>query len=486
MLAFDFGASSGRAVIGCLKDGRLITEEIHRFSNDPVKIGGNFHWDVLRLFHEIKQSIIKCSNSGHRDIASMAVDTWGVDFGLLDGRGKLIGNPYHYRDSLTDGMMEEAFKLIPKGEFYEKTGVQFMKFNTVFQLFALKLRQFPELERARTMLLMPDLFNYFLTGVKASELSIASTTQILKPGTAEWDMGIIGKLGIPEHIFTDIVPTGTVIGKIYPDLAKELGVGEIPVVAAAGHDTQAAIVSVPSEDSEFAYISCGTWSLMGIETEAPIIDEKSRKLAFTNEVGVGNKTTFLKNIMGLWLIQESRRQWEKEGKNYTFSELEAMAEGTEPFKSFIDTEDEFFMAPGDMPERIRNYCRGTRQAVPETVGEILCCIYQSLVLKYRQTIEYLEYIKGREIPVIHLIGGGIKDNTLCRLTADATGKKVIAGPVEATSIGNLLVQAMALGQVKNLHEARQIVRKSFPVKSYEPRGTAEWNEAYERYLKIIK
>ena len=486
MLAFDFGASGGRAILGCLQDGKLVTEEIHRFSNDPVEVRGTFYWDVLRLFHEIKQGILKCANSGHKDIDSIAIDTWGVDFGLLDEQGNLLGNPYHYRDSHTDGMMEEAFKIIPRYEFYAKTGLQFMKFNSVFQLLALKQHQSPALKQAKTMLLMPDLFNYFLTGVKASEVSIASTTQLLKPGTMEWDTEIIDRLGLPGDIFTGIVASGTVIGSLSPELAKELGVGEIPVIAAAGHDTQAAIVSVPAETSDYAYISCGTWSLMGIESETPIINEKSDALAFTNEAGVDNKTTFLKNIMGLWLVQESKRQWDREGKSYSFAQLETMAVEAKPFESFIDPEDDFFMAPGDMPDRIREYCRKTNQPVPQTEGEIMRCIYQSLALKYRQTLESLEEVKGGELPVIHMIGGGIKDQMLCQLTANATGRKVAAGPVEATSIGNLMVQAMALGEVKDLQEARQVVKQSFSVKVYEPQEVVAWNEAYEKYKNAVK
>lgn len=486
MLAFDFGASSGRAILGYLQGGKLITEEIHRFSNDPVEVRGRFYWDVLRLFHEIKQGILKCANAGHKDIDSIAVDTWGVDFGLLDENGDLLGNPLHYRDSHTDGMIEESFKLIPRDEFYAKTGLQFMKFNSAFQLFALKQHNSPVLKQAKTMLLMPDLFNYLLTGVKASELSIASTTQLLKPGTTEWHSEIIDRLGLPKEIFTDIVPTGTVIGKISPELAKELGIGEIPVIAAAGHDTQAAIVSIPAESPDYAYISCGTWSLMGIESDTPIINEKSDALAFTNEAGVDNKTTFLKNIMGLWLVQESKRQWDREGKNYSFAQLETMAGEAEAYRTFMNPEDDFFMAPGDMPNRIREYCSNTQQPVPGTEGEVMRCIYQSLALKYRQTVESLEEIKGGPIGVIHMMGGGIKDRMLCQLTANATGRKVIAGPVEATSIGNLIVQAMALGEVKSLEEARQIVKASFPVEEYQPQDVEAWNAAYEKYIKVTR
>lgn len=484
MLAFDLGASSGRAILGVFDGKKLTLEEIHRFSNDPVEVRGSLHWDILRLFHEIKQGILKCVNGGHRDIASMAIDTWGVDFGLLDRKGNLLGNPFHYRDSNTDGMMEEVFKIIPEKELYAKTGIQLMKINTIFRLFSMKFHDLPIFKEADTMLPTPDLLNYFLTGVKASEYSIASTTQLLDPKTSEWSWELIKKIGLPTGVFPKIVPPGHILGRLSPEIARELGIDEIPVVSAASHDTQSAVVSVPAENGDFVYISCGTWSLMGIETDRPIINDKSREMAFTNEGGVDGKITFLKNIMGLWLIQECRRQWEREGDRVGFAELEAAAGSVKPFMSFINPDDEMFISPGDMPGRIREYCRKTSQPVPSGKGEVIRCIYQSLAMKYRMTVEYLEEILGRPVQAIHMVGGGIRDKTLCRLTADATGKKVAAGPVEATSIGNLMVQAMALGRIKDLKDIRDVVRSSFPVTVYEPGNTEEWIKAYELYRKV--
>lgn len=485
LLAFDLGASSGRAMLGFFDGNRLTLEEIHRFTNEPVQIGGSLYWDILRLFHELKRGIALCVKKGHRDIAAMAIDTWGVDFGLLDEGGRLLGNPYHYRDKNTDGIMEEVFRLIPPEELYLKTGIQLMKLNTIFQLYSMKLGGLPIFREARTMLPTPDLLNYFLTGEKAAEYSIATTTQLLDPVKREWSKEITGRLGLPSGIFPPISATGSVVGRLTPDIARELGIGEIPVIAAASHDTQSAIASVPAEGEDFAYISSGTWSLMGVETDRPILNEKSYRLAFTNEGGVGGKITFLKNIPGLWLIQECKRQWEREGENTSFAELEEMAVRSEPFEAFIDPEHEDFLPPGDLPSRIREYCAGTNQPVPRSKGETVRCIEQSLAMKYRMTMDSLEEITGKKLPAIHIVGGGIKDGLLCRLTADATGRRTVTGPVEATSVGNLLVQAMALGELDNLSELRQVVRESFPTTVYEPEDTAGWDAAYERFRKLV-
>lgn len=485
MLAFDFGASSGRAILGKLEGDRLVIEEIHRFPNDPVMVRGSLYWDILRLFFEIKQGILKCINSGNEDLASMAVDTWGVDFGLLDENGQLLGNPYHYRDSRTDGMIEEVFKVVPEEELYKKTGIQLMKINTIFHLYSMKHNNSPLLREAKTLLLTPDLFNYFLTGVKCSEYSIASTTQLLDAEKREWCFELIDKLGLPREIFADIVPCGTIIGNLSAEIADELGCSQIPVIATASHDTQSAIASVPSTDKDYVYISCGTWSLMGVELDHPVISEKSRTLAFTNEGGVDNKISFLKNIMGLWLVQECKRQWDKEGEKLSYAELEALANQAESFVSFVDPDHESFISPGHMPDKIREFCRRTNQPVPETKGEIVRCIAQSLAMKYRLTVDSLEEILGKKLNVIHMVGGGIKDKMLCQFTANATGREVVAGPVEATAVGNLMVQAMALGEVKNLAEARKIVKNSFPTTVYKPKDINVWSEAYSKFKKII-
>ncbi len=486
MLAFDFGASSGRAMLGIYDGQKLNIEEIHRFSNDPVEVNGNLYWDVLRLFFEIKQGIQKCALQGHKDISSIAIDTWGVDFGILDEEGNLLGNPYHYRDRRTNGMMDKLFELIPKDDLYNKTGIEFIWFNTILQVLSMKVHDSPLLKEGKTLLLMPDLFNYFLTGVKASEFSIASTTQLLDSADVNWSDEIIAKIGLPRELFTGIVKPGTVIGTLKETIANELGVPEFKVIAVAGHDTQSAIASVPAEEEHFAYISCGTWSLMGVEAEAPIITEKSSKLSFTNEGGVEGKTTFMKNIMGLWLVQECRRQWDREGKKLTFAQLEQMCKDSKAFESFVDPDDESFISPGDMPQRVREFCKRTNQPVPVSEGEVIRCIMQSLAFKYRMTLETLEDITGNNLNVIHMVGGGIKDKVLCRFTANATCRKVVAGPVEATAIGNLMVQVMALEEVKNLQEIRQVVKNSFSPEIYEPEDVDQWSRAFEKYKLIIK
>lgn len=486
MLAFDFGASSGRAILGTFDGDKLTIEEMHRFSNDPVDIRGSLHWDTLRLFHEIKQGILKCVNSGHKDIDSIAIDTWGVDFGLLDENGSLLGNPFHYRDTRTDGMMEEVFKMIPKEELYAKTGIQFMKLNTIFQLFSMKHHNSPLLRQAKTLLLTPDLFNYFLTGVKSTEYSIASTTQLLDPENRVWSKEIMDRLGLPSDLFTEIVPSGTIIGTLSAEISKELGLGQAAVISTASHDTASAVASVPAVEDDFLYISCGTWSLMGVELDKPVINEKSSALCITNEGGASNKIRFLKNIMGLWLVQECKRQWDREGENLSFGELEAMANQAEQFVSFIDPDDEAFITPGDMPARIREYCKKTKQRIPESKGEVVRCIAQSLAMKYRWTVDNLEDILQKKLPVIHMVGGGIKDKMLCQFTANATNREVEAGPVEATSIGNLMIQAMALGKVKNLKEVRAVVKRSFPSAVYKPQEVEAWERAYEQFKNIMK
>jgi rhamnulokinase len=485
MLAFDLGASSGRAILGIFDGEKLVIEEIHRFPNDPVEVGTSLYWDILRLFHEIKQGILKCVNSGHRDISSIAVDTWGVDFGLLDERGDLIANPFHYRDSRTNGIPGEVFKIIPKEELYSITGTDIMKINSLFQLYSLKLHAPSVLSNAKTLLFTPDLLNYFLTGEKFTEYSIASTSQMIDAAGRDWSAGIIKKLGLPRDLFTKIIPSGSIAGMLSDRIAGELGIKQIPVAAVAGHDTQAAIAAIPAGDGNFIYISCGTWSLMGVEADHPVINEKSRMLAFTNEGGVGDRITFHKNIMGLWLLQECKRQWEKEGKSFSFAELEDMANSSEPFKSFIDPDDDEFSLPGNMPVKIADFCKRTEQPVPQNEGEIVICIAQSLALKYRQTLENLEDIFGKSFSVVNMVGGGIKDRLLCQFTANATVKRVCAGPAEATAIGNLLLQAMALGELENLEEIRRVVKNSVSILDYEPENVEQWEEAYINYKRVV-
>ena len=484
VLAFDFGASSGRAMIGTFDGKNIELEEIHRFSNDPVMVNGVMYWDVLRLFFEIKQGITKAQNSGGFD--SIGIDTWGVDFGLLDKEGKLLENPIHYRDARTVGMIEKSFEIIPKEKFYDITGNQFMELNTVFQLFSIALNRPYLFDRAETMLFMPDLFNYMLTGEKKTERSIATTSQMMDTRKGTWAPEILKPLNIPENILTEIVPTGTVVGQLSDEICEELGVPKVDVIAVGEHDTASAVVSVPATDKDFIFISCGTWSLFGTELDAPIINEKSQECNVTNEGGYGTTITFLKNIIGLWMIQESRRQWQREGKDYSYAQLEKEALACKPFQCFIDPDAPEFVPQGNIPKRVQEFCRRTGQYVPQTVGEIMRCIYESLALKYHFAFNHIKYCTGKEYHSIHMVGGGTKDRLLCQMTANSCNCKVVAGPIEATVLGNIAVQLMSTGDIKDIAEARKIIADSQNVIEYQPTDVEAWSEAYERFQKILK
>lgn len=483
VLAFDFGASSGRAIIGCFDGDKITLEEVHRFSNDPVSVGGTVYWDVLRLFYEIKQGIIKAKIAGGFD--SIGIDTWGVDFGLIDSEGKLMENPVHYRDARTVGLVDEAFKTMPKEKLYGITGIQFMELNTLFQLISLKKYRPWMLERADKMLFMPDLFGYMLTGKMCAEYSIASTSQLIDLDKRTWSKEILDAFGIKESVFAPLVQPGTVLGELSKEVCEECGVDPVPVISVCGHDTQSAITSVPCEDGDFAFLSSGTWSLFGTELDKPIVNETSMNINITNEGGFDGSTGFLKNIIGLWLIQESRRQWKREGKEYSYADLEKLALAAEPFKCFIDPDAPEFVPHGNIPERVREFCCKTGQFVPETVGEIMRCIYESLAMKYRLTFEKLRECTERDYPVIHVIGGGTKDGLLCQMTANSCDRTVKAGPIEATVMGNVAVQLMSDGSVKNIGQARKIVANSSELKTFEPKDTDKWAGAYEDFLKVV-
>lgn len=484
VLAFDFGASSGRAILGTFDGEKITLEEIHRFSNDPVKVGHTFYWDVLRLFHEIKQGILKAKQYG--EIDSIGIDTWGVDFGLIDEKGYLLENPVHYRDERNVGMIEEARKYMSKAEMYDRTGIQFMDFNTLFQLLSIKKNRPELLERADKLLFMPDLFAYMLTDKKVSEYSIATTSQMVNIDTQDWDYELLRTMKLPSRILCDIVPSGTKMGYLRRSLREELGLERIPVISVCGHDTQSAITAIPSESKDFAFISSGTWSLFGTELDEPVVNEKAKKLNVTNEGGYNYTTAFLKNICGLWLIQESRRQWIREGKEYSYAELEQEALKAESFKCFIDPDAPDFVAMGDMPERVREFCRKTNQYVPETVGEVMRCIYESLAMKYKYVLAGIEDCTNKNYDRIHVMGGGTKDTFLCALTASACNRTVYAGPIEATVLGNVAVQLMAAGDIKDISEARKIIAKGENLKVYNPVDADKWEEAYKEFVKIVK
>ncbi len=486
MLAYDFGASSGRAILGELKDDLLELKEIHRFSNDPVMFSNHLQWDILRLAYEVKQGLLKCRNSEDSDISSIGVDTWGVDFGLLDDRGELIANPYHYRDSRTKGMIDKCFEIIPQKHLFSRTGLLVAPYNSIYQLLAMKVLGDKSLDRAETLLLMPDLISYMLTGEKVSEYTEVTTTQLYNHSEGNWDNYILELLNLPKDIFTKIVKPGTVIGKLRENICSELSIAPIPVIAVASHDTASAVAAVPAEKGNWAFISSGTWSLVGIETDKPIINEFVSRYNFTNEGGVNNKINFTKNIMGLWIVQECKREWEKAGRKIGFAELVELAKKEKGFTAFIDPDDSLFYEPGDMPEKVRRYCKNTEQAIPETIGEIIRCVEESLAYKCRWAIDKIEEITSQKIDVINMVGGGINDQLLCQLTANATGRKVVAGPVEATAIGNIIVQAFALGEIRDIAHGREIIRKSFEMKEYLPKDQGSWEENYLRFKVMVK
>jgi rhamnulokinase len=488
-LAFDLGAESGRAVVGRFDGERLSLEEMHRFANGPTRIHHSLHWNALNLFTEMKHGLAKTVNEQGVALASFGVDTWGVDFGLFDRAGDLIGHPYHYRDSRTDGMMEQAFAMAPREEIFAQTGLQFMQLNTLFQLLAMAQQKSPALEIADTLLFMPDLFHYWFTGQKVNEFTIASTSQCYNMQQKQWATPLLKKLGLPTHIFQEVTQPGAKLGPILPSIAEELGISrEISVIAPGSHDTASAVAAVPvaaTEVDSFAYLSSGTWSLLGVETAAPIINEQSLAYNFTNEGGVQNTIRLLKNIMGLWLVQESRRTWAQQGEELSYDDLTRLAREATPFAAVVDPDDVSFLAPGDMPGRIRDYCQRTGQTPPESKGAIVRCALESLALKYRWVVEKIEEMTGQALTVVHIVGGGSQNRLLNQFTANATGRRVVAGPIEATAIGNILLQMLALGQLHSLSEGRELVCRSFPVETYEPEAGEAWTEAYGRFVENV-
>lgn len=483
-LAIDIGAESGRAIIGSLDDKRLTLNEAHRFSNGPVRLNDGLHWDVLELWSAIKQGIVKSSKAGDK-LDGIGLDTWAVDFALLDKNGSMLGNPFHYRDARTDGMLDEAFKIMPREEIFANSGIQFMQLNTLYQLMAAR-RNSPEIiDIAKTFVTIPDLFTYWLSGEITNEFTNATTTQCFDPRKRNWSNAILNSFNIPTHLFQPITDSGTQIGTLLPSLVEELNVGPIPVIVPACHDTGSAVVAVPAPENDFVWISSGTWSIMGVEADQPVINEKALEYNFTNEGGVFGTWRFSKNIMGLWLIQECRREWMRQGEAMSFEALTQHAVESEAFLAVIDPDFAEFLHPGDMPSRIQKYCADTNQPVPQTKGQIVRVALEAIALKYRWVLERLEEITSKQLGAIHMIGGGTQNRLLNQFTANSTGRAVTTGPVEATAIGNILMQAIAMQHLGSLEEAREVVRASFEPEVYEPEQTAAWDEAYARLHQVM-
>jgi rhamnulokinase len=484
LLAFDLGAESGRGVLGLFDGNRMRLQEVHRFSNGAVRTLDTLHWDVLRLHGEILNSLRKCAVE-HGGIDSVGVDTWGVDFGLLGRGGTLLGNPRHYRDPHTETILETAFARVPRLEIFRQTGIQFMRFNTLFQLLALQRDRSPLLDAAETLLFMPDLLHYWLTGSQGNEYTDASTSQMIEPTTRTWAQGLVRAFGLPDRILGSLVAPGTVLGPLRPAVATETGVSPVPVIAPATHDTASAVAAVPASGASWAYISSGTWSLMGAELPAPLLNDQALLYNFTNEGGVAGSTRFLKNIMGLWLVQECRRTWERAGRSYSYEELTRLAGAAAPFVSVVNPDDARFLLPPSMPDALGDFCRRTNQPVPQEPGALVRCALESLALRYRWVLERLEELLGRRLDIIHVVGGGSQNALLCQFTADACNRPVHAGPAEATAIGNVLVQALGLGLISSLKEAREVVRQSFDVQVFIPQKPDNWHEPYHRFLRYI-
>jgi rhamnulokinase len=490
-LAVDLGASSGRVMAGLFDGQRLTIEEGYRFENGGVAAGGRMYWDLLGQWSHVLKGLRAAGKQYGGRVASVGVDTWGVDFGLLGRGDELLGNPYHYRDRRTAGIFEQAFALVPKEEIYAETGLQFMEFNTLYQLLAMKLGNSPLLEQAKKFLMIPDLFHWLLTGVQANEFTDLSTTQFYNPKTRDIARGMLNKFGLPTDIFGPIAQPGTRLGKLTSAVAEETGLAGVETVLPGAHDTASAVMAAPAASKpgarpDWCYISSGTWSLMGVETPEPIISPRSYELNFTNEGGVGGSTRVLKNIAGLWLVQECRRNWRQAGNEFGWEELTRRASETPPLISLVNPDDPRFVAPKEMPTAIRDYCRTTGQAVPASEGAVIRTALESLALRYRMVLGMLEELVGGRLETIHIVGGGSLNRLLCQMTADCCNRRVVAGPVEATAIGNLMVQLVSDGGVSSIADAREVVRRSFSAQEFTPQMPWPWDAAYERFQNLLR
>ncbi len=467
--AVDLGAESGRVIVGDVES----IEVVHRFENAPVLVRGTLYWDILGIFAQVKTGLREAFRRYPGEVRSVGIDTWGVDYGLLDAEGELLGNLYHYRDARTDGIPEQVWAAVPRAELYRVTGIQYLQLNTVYQLYA-HLQAKPWIaDRVRTFLCLPNLLTYWLSGVMVNEYSHATTTGLYDPAKRGWAENVMEKLGIPRRIFREVVPSGSVLGPLTPDAAAELGAPPgVQVVATAGHDTACAVAAVPAAGADYAYLSSGTWSLLGIESPRPIINEASYRYNFTNEGAADGGIRFLKNITGLWIVQECRRSWEERGESFTYAELAQMAEAHGPARFRIDPNDQRFLKPGtaadSMPERLASYCRERGQDVPDSPAHVVRGVLESLAACYAETIRRLEECSGRQVRALHVIGGGSRNELLCRLTAAAAGCPVYAGPAEATAVGNIMLQAIGMGALGSVEEGRRRIRRAQRVAEYRP------------------
>jgi len=496
-LAIDMGASGGRHLAGQFDGKTLTLKELYRFENGPIDLAGTFYWNLPSLWTHVQEGLKAAGAAVGKEIVSVGVDTWGVDFALLGRGDTLLGNPVCYRDARTDGIMEKAFDIVPKSEVFRQSGLQFMQFNTLYQLLAMKQARSPLLDVAESFLMMPDLFHWLLSGIKSNEFTNATTTQFFDPVRKDWAMPMLERFDLPTRLFQPVSLPGTVLGSFRPALVEATGLKSTKIVLPGSHDTASAVMSVPTASptgqTDWAYISLGTWALMGIESPKPVVNDTVAQLNFTNEGGVGGTMRILKNICGMWLLQECRRTWNQQGRKgktglpLDWNDLNDMAQEAKPFVSFIDPDAREFLGPTDMPRAIVEFCRKTGQPVPDSEGGIVRCALDSLALKFRQALEMCETIGGRRIETIHIVGGGTQHGQLCQAAADACGCRVVAGPIEATAIGNMMMQAVADGAVANIEEARHVIRSSFDVAEYLPatQRAGEWSDAYERFMAVL-
>jgi rhamnulokinase len=487
-LAVDLGAESGRVIAGLLDGGAVRLEELHRFLNGPVNVAGTRRWDVLRLWSDIQDGLAKAARQYGNRIVSVGVDTWGVDYVLLSRKDEILGQPYNYRDARTQGVMAHAFTKVPRAEIFASTGVQFMEINTLYQLLSMQLHDPDLLASAHRFLMMPDFFHWLLCGSKVVEFTNATTTQCFHPTKRDWAVDMLRRFGIPTQMLSEVVPPGMKLGRLREDVVARTGLPRIDVVAPATHDTGAAVAAVPTEltgRANWAYISSGTWSLIGVEVQDAVLSDKALALNVTNEGGIDGTYRLLKNVMGLWLVQECRRSFERKGNPLDYDQITRLATEAEPFRSLVDPNDDSFLNPADMAAALQDYCRRTDQPVPETEGQLIRCALESLALKYRQVLEGIESVTGERTEVIHVVGGGSKNDLLNQMTADACGRPVVAGPTEATALGNVLIQARSSGDVGTLADIRSVVRASSELRTFEPAGGA-WDGAWERFRRLAK
>lgn len=489
-LAIDMGASSGRHVVGRFDGQRITLEEVYRFENGAVDAAGSLYWDLLAQWTHVTNGM-RAAGAAHSDrIVSVGVDTWGVDFGLLGRDDQLLGNPFHYRDGRTNGMMDKAEEWVSRREIFQHTGLQFMQLNTLYQLLAMKLANSPILEMAESFLMMPDLFHWLMTGQKCNEMTDATTTQFYDPAKGGWATGLLEKMGLPTGILGQIAQPGANLGRLRQELAADTGLSAAEVVLPGSHDTASAVMavpaaSVPGQKPDWCYISLGTWALMGIESPLPVVNDQVMELNFTNEGGVGNTIRLLKNICGLWLVQQCRQTWNQSGKDWGWEDLNQMSAAAKPLVSFIDPDAPDFLAPKNMPEAICEFCKRTGQAVPENEGAVIRCALDSLAMKFRHVLGMCEQLNGARLETIHIVGGGTQNKQLCQAAADACGRRVVTGPIEATAIGNLMMQTVAAGDVADIAEAREVIKNSFPVEEYVPRDAAAWSDAWGRFGEVV-